>query len=124
MIRLDNVSLALVFERQTESQSHPLYRRELAVKRPITLRIARYLVKKNSGSFALPAFGEHLGNRAHLPVPMRAVDLLQLTHVFDLLDPVAQAPITDIYVNILNFCRMQFLPPLLFNIAIYSPTIL
>src|SRR5512135_1289838 len=93
VIGLDDVGLMLVFERQAERERHPFDRRELAVERAVTFRIAGNFVKDNRRGLALAALGKHLRDRAHLAIPVSAVDFEQLTDLFHLIDPITQTAI-------------------------------
>ena len=102
MIALDDIDLALVVERQAERERDALDRGELAVERAKTLRIAGHVVKKNRRRAAAAFFGEHVGDGAHLDVPMGAADALELAEFFDLLKPPAQAAVAA-----LPLCRRR-----------------
>src|SRR4051812_39883153 len=65
----------------------------MAVKRAETFGIARYLVEQDRRRIATAFLSQHLGDRAHLGVPMRAVDSHQFIHFFDAVDPPSQVAV-------------------------------
>src|SRR4029079_6130628 len=67
--------------------------RELAVERAVAAGITRHVVEQDCRRGAATFFGKHVGNRAHLDVPVGPVDLAQFSHLFDLLEPAAQPAI-------------------------------
>ena len=44
--------------------------------------------------------GQHLGDAAHLGVPMGAVDVQELAHALHLVEPVAQAAVVNIRLRL------------------------
>jgi catechol 2,3-dioxygenase-like lactoylglutathione lyase family enzyme len=68
-------------------------RGKLAVERTITLGIAGHVVEQDRGRQPAVFFGEHVGDGAHLDVPMGAADTLKLAELFDRLQPAAQSAI-------------------------------
>ena len=96
VIALHDVDLALVLERQAERQRHPLDRGEMAVEGAEALGVAGDLVEQDRRRGAVRLLGQHLGDAAHLDVPVGAVDAEQLAHALHLVEPVAQAAIVDV----------------------------
>ena len=92
VISLHDIDLALVVERQPERERDAADRRELSVEGAEARRIAGHMVEQDRGRGAAALFGQHVGDGAHLDVPMGAVDLAQLAHPLDLSEPAAQAP--------------------------------
>ena len=88
VVSFDNVGLVFVFERQSESQSDALDSGKLAVESSVSFRVSGNLIEENRRRFALAAFGQHLRNRAHFPIPVSAVHFLKLAQFIDLLQPV------------------------------------
>ena len=109
VILLDDVDLALAFQRKAEGQRHALHRREMAVERAVTLRISRNLIEQQRRRRAVAVLGEHMGDGAHLGVPARAVDAHELAHFLDPIDPAAQAAIAafDQFQTCLATCPGQ-----------------
>ena len=93
VIALHDVDLAVVLERQPQREGDAADRGELAVQRAEALGVARHLVEQDGRRLAAALFGQHVGDGAHLDVPMGAVDVLQLAHLLDLLQPAAQAAV-------------------------------
>ena len=93
MIALHDVDLAVMLERQAEGQGDAADRGELAVECAIAVRIARHVVEQDGRRLATALLGHHVGDRAHLDVPMGAVDALKFPHLVDLFEPAAQAAI-------------------------------
>ena len=93
VILLHDVDLALVFERQAERERDAAHRGELPVQGAVALRVAGHVVEQDGGRGAAALLGEHVGDRAHLDVPMGAVDLAQLAELVDLLEPAAQSAV-------------------------------
>ena len=93
VIVLHDIDFALVFERQAQRQSDAARGRELAVERTVAFGIARHVVEQDRRRRAAALFREHVGDGTHLDVPVGAVDLAQLAHFVDLLEPSAQPAI-------------------------------
>src|SRR5437763_13387683 len=96
VIRLDDVDLALVPERQPERERDAPDRGEMPVERAEALRVAGHVVEEQRGRRAAALLGEHVRERAHLRVPVRATHARELAHLLDLLEPLAQAAIMDL----------------------------
>src|SRR3989338_810032 len=105
VIRLDDVYLSLVFQRQAQGEGDSLDRGELSVQGPEPLRIARHLVEEYGRRHPFAALGEHLRHRAHLPVPMNAADAQKLAHSIDLLQPIPQAAVGHFRLRYAYFLR-------------------
>src|ERR1043165_201553 len=80
--------------------------RKLTVERPIASRVAGHFIEQDRGCGAARALGEHMGDGAHLRVPMRAVHAQQLAHLLDLLQPLAQAAVR----HPLGYCALSPMP--------------
>ena len=96
VIALHDVDLALLLERQAERERDALERGEVAVERAEALRIAGHLVEQDRRRGAVRLLGQHLGDAAHLGVPVGAVDAEQFAHALHLVEPVAQAAVVDV----------------------------
>ena len=95
VIALHHVDLALVFERQPERERHAADGREVAVKGAKTLRISGNLVEQDRRRRVARLLGEHVGDSPHLDIPMGAIDMQQLAHPVDFIEPGAQATVLD-----------------------------
>ena len=95
MISLHHVDLALVFERQPECERHAADGREVAVKGAKTLRIPGNLVEQDRRRRVARLLGEHVRDGAHLDIPMGPIDMQQLAHPVDFIEPGAQATVLD-----------------------------
>jgi hypothetical protein len=93
VIALDNVNFARVLQRQPERERDAFDRRELAVKRAEAFGVTGHVVEQDRRRGAAALFGEHVGDGAHLDVPMRAGDALELAEPIDRVDPAAQPAI-------------------------------
>ena len=91
VIALHDVDLALVLERQAERQRDALDGREVAVQRAEALGVAGNVVEQDRRRRVVALLGQHLGDAAHLGVPVRVVDVKQLAHALHLVEPAAQA---------------------------------
>jgi hypothetical protein len=96
VISLHDIDLAFVFERQAKRERNALDRRELPVKRAITLRVAGYVIEQYRRRSAAALFGEHMGDGAHFDVPMRARYAPEFTEPIDGIDPTAQTAIASV----------------------------
>ena len=99
VVALHDIGLARVVERQSERERDALDRRQLPVERAKTFWIAGHVVEQDRRRQPAAFFGEHMGDRAHLDVPMGAGDALKLAECVDRFQPAAQAAI------ILALCR-------------------
>ncbi len=93
VILLYDIDLAFELERQPQGQCNAAHRRELPVERAEALGIAGHVVEQDRGRRAAALLREHVGERAHLDVPMGAVDPAQLAQPVDLFEPAAQPAI-------------------------------
>jgi hypothetical protein len=91
VIALHDVDLAGVFERQAECQRHATDRREMAIEGAKTLGIAGYLVEQDRRRSAAAFLGQHVGDGAHLDIPVGAVDVKEFSHALHFFEPAAQA---------------------------------
>src|SRR4051812_3285145 len=69
----------------------------MAVKRAVALRETGDFVEQEGRPGAMAVFSEHMGDRAHLGVPTRAIHADEFTHAVDLIDPAAQAAIPALH---------------------------
>src|SRR5882672_3916091 len=69
----------------------------MTVKCAVALGITGNLVEQQRRRRAVAVLGEHMGDRAHLRVPARAIDADELAHLLDLVDPAAQAAIAALH---------------------------
>ncbi len=99
MIFLHHVDLPLEVERQAERQRDAAGRGKLAVKRAVAFRIARDVVEQDRRRGAAALLREHVGDGAHLDVPVGAVDLAQFPELVDLLQPAAQPAILHLWLR-------------------------
>src|SRR5439155_26682491 len=74
-------------------------RREVPIQRAKALRIAGNLVEEDGGRGPAALLREHVGERAHFRVPMRAADAKQLAHLVDLLEPFPEAAISHLLLR-------------------------
>ena len=96
-------TLRCVVERQAERQRDALDRGELAVERAKALGIAGHVVEQDRRRGAAALLGQHVGDGAHLDVPVGAVDAHELAQLVHLLEPAAQAAV----VRALALCRRR-----------------
>ncbi len=101
VIALHDVDLAVVVERQPQRERDALDRGELAVEGAVALWIAGHVVEQQSRRSAAALFGDHMGERTHLDVPVGAGYALQFAEFVHLIDPAAQAMISSSH---LTFC--------------------
>ena len=74
VVHLDDVYLATVFQRQPKRQRDAANRREVSVEGAEPFRISRNVVEQYGGRVTPALFGEHMGDGAHLGVPMSAAN--------------------------------------------------
>jgi hypothetical protein len=93
MVALHDVDPALVLERQPERQRDALDGGKLAVKRAVAFGVTGHVIEQDRRRVAATLFGEHVGDGAHLDVPMRAGDALELAKALNRVEPAAQPAI-------------------------------
>jgi hypothetical protein len=96
VVALHDVHLAVLLEREAERERNAADRREVSVEGAEALGVARDVVEQDGGRSAAALFRQHVGEGAHLDVPMGAVDLEQLSHSADFVEPSAQPAIADL----------------------------
>src|SRR5258706_9431990 len=71
----------------------------MTIKGAESLGVPRHLVEQDRRRAAAAFFSQHLRDRAHLGVPMSAVDAHELTHSVDLLEPSPEVAIVAVHLR-------------------------
>ena len=95
VIRLDDVDLALVPERQPERERDAPDRGEMPVERAEALRVAGHVVEEEGGGPAGGAAVAHVHHGPHLPVPVHSPHALELPERVGGLQPFPEVTIGD-----------------------------
>ena len=96
VVALHDIHLAILLQREAERERDAADGREVSIEGAETLRVAGNFVEQDGGRGAAAFFREHMGEGAHLDVPMGAVDLQQFAHPADFIEPSAQPAIADL----------------------------
>jgi len=87
VVGLHEIRAPLILQRQPERQRDSPDCGEVPVERAVPGRVTGNVVEKDRGSLVAAALREHLGERAHLAVPVGPVHGEQLAETIDLFEP-------------------------------------